>query len=136
MVSVETPSRDIELDVGGPTVLAPCCRLTGQSKNEIAPRHLRSGCHSCALEKRSQRRELLGVRERVVSRTLELVMLAVDDELIDAVSLVMHGADVLDQMKQIRPLDVGRGVVMAKDRYQRLLMLRTQVTVRGHGVGY
>src|SRR5580704_7061669 len=96
----------------------------------------RSGCHSRALEKLPQRRELLGVRERVVSRTLELVMLAVDDELIDAVSFIIDGADVLDQMEQIRPLDVGRGVVMAKDRHERLLMLGTQVTVRWHTVGY
>ena len=66
-----------------------------------------SGCHSRALEKLSERRELLGVRERVMSRTLELVVLAVDNELIDAVSLVMDGSDVLNQVEQIRPLDMG-----------------------------
>lgn len=132
-VSVETPNRDIELDVWGPTVLALLPLRLGNRKTRSP--HDKSGGHSRAFEKLSQRRELFGVRERVVSRTLELMMLAVNDELVHAVSLIMHGADVLDQMEQIRPLDVGRGIVMAKDRHQRLLMLRAQVTVRWHGVG-
>jgi hypothetical protein len=79
----------------------------------------RSGSHSRALEKPSHDRELLGVRERVVSRTLELVVLAIDDELIDAVSFVMDGSDIFDQMEHIRPLDMGRGVVTAEDRHER-----------------
>lgn len=64
-----------------------------------------------------------------MGRALEFVVFAIDDELIDAVSLVIDLANVLDQVQEIRPLDPRRFAVVPKDGQKCLLVLGAQVSV-------
>jgi hypothetical protein len=55
---------------------------------------------------------------------LELVVLAVDDELVDAVAFVVDGADGFDEVEDGGPLEATWSI-LGEDGHQRLLVFRT-----------